>query len=27
MVFFEIYANGAAYENHRKTPHFKDYIQ
>ncbi len=25
--FFEIYANDAAYENHRHTPHFKDYIQ
>ncbi|OOF57289.1 putative quinol monooxygenase [Rodentibacter myodis] len=26
-IFFEIYANDTAYENHRKTPHFKDYIQ
>ena len=26
-VFFEIYANDAAYEHHRETPHFKDYIK
>ena len=26
-IFFEIYANDKAYENHRETPHFKDYIK
>lgn len=25
--FFEIYANEAAYEKHRNTPHFKQYIE
>nr|WP_314739028.1 antibiotic biosynthesis monooxygenase [uncultured Haemophilus sp.] len=26
-IFFEIYANDAAYAHHRETPHFKDYIK
>ena len=25
--FFEVYQNEAAYEQHRETPHFKDYIE
>lgn len=25
--FFEVYQNEAAYEQHRETPHFKDYIK
>lgn len=26
-IFFEIYADEAAYQAHRETPHFKDYLQ
>jgi quinol monooxygenase YgiN len=26
-IFFEIYADAAAYDMHRQTPHFKDYLQ
>lgn len=26
-LFFEIYASDAAYEDHRKTPHFNDYLK
>lgn len=26
-VFFEIYANDAAYQHHCETPHFKDYLK
>ncbi|MBF0750933.1 antibiotic biosynthesis monooxygenase [Pasteurella sp. WM03] len=26
-IFFEIYANSAAYQHHRETPHFKDYLK
>lgn len=26
-IFFEIYADAAAYDTHRQTPHFKDYLQ
>lgn len=26
-IFFEIYANDAAYQHHRETPHFKDYLK
>lgn len=26
-IFFEIYADDAAYQHHRQTPHFNDYIQ
>ena len=26
-IFFEIYADNSAYEHHRQTPHFNDYIQ
>lgn len=27
FYFFEVYADEAAYLNHRETPHFKDYIE
>lgn len=27
LTFFEVYANDAAYETHRNTPHFKKYIE
>lgn len=27
MTFFEMYADDAAYERHRKTPHFQKYFQ
>ena len=26
-IFFEIYADEAAYQAHRETPHFKDYLK
>lgn len=26
-IFFEIYADSAAYDSHRDTPHFKDYLR
>ncbi|OOF44840.1 antibiotic biosynthesis monooxygenase [Rodentibacter rarus] len=26
-IFFEIYANDAAYQHHRETPHFQDYLK
>ncbi|OOF44420.1 antibiotic biosynthesis monooxygenase [Rodentibacter trehalosifermentans] len=26
-IFFEIYANDAAYAHHRETPHFRDYLK
>ncbi|WOB24512.1 MULTISPECIES: antibiotic biosynthesis monooxygenase [Xanthomonas] len=26
-IFFEIYADAAAYASHRQTPHFKDYLR
>lgn len=26
-VFFEIYASDAAYQKHRATPHFQDYLR
>ena len=27
LHFFEIYANDAAYDSHRETPHFRKYLQ